>query len=442
MKKISLLNRDIPLHVWLRLVVLVGITLGGFAIFRFSSLGDILSGNNLMSLLTELRGVWWAPLFLIGLYIVFAVVSLPAVPLLLVGALFGPFYGTIYNVAGLFMGAICSYLVAGLLGREFIVRVTGERLRRAEHVFQRHGFWPLVQTRFLPIPFTIVNFGTALAGVRPMLFITSAITGLIPSTLIHTYFMAALIESTGRQRAILLAGYAAAFLIFNLIISVFWLKRESYRKIVTFDWLRVLLKPLIRRLDNRLRRKYRIFEFSDNPRCMFRVHVALADRPLILRDDIIPVGTRVLELHFWNEHILPVAEDGADAARAIKVFKMFRDSFKELAPHLHRDPRMADVQAVGGLIPVFFEEDNYPAEKMFARLGLHVVPFEKNLGFWGHLGKQIHSWMMAWAFNPSVLKNRKLSQIRWADCWFSVDDCMRIHAKKTKQRKSNIAHGI
>ncbi len=89
-----------------------------------------------------------------------------------------------------------AFFVARVLGREFIVQLAGKRLRRAERVFERRGFWTLVQARFVPFPFPVVSYGAAFAGVKASrFFITSAI-GLLPATVMHTYFMARIYHLT------------------------------------------------------------------------------------------------------------------------------------------------------------------------------------------------------------------------------------------------------
>ena len=231
-------KRRIPNNVWLRVSLFIALLLVGIALVRFTPIGEVLTEERVLSLIETLRGTWWAPLLLIGLFVVVSILGLPPVPLLVGGAAFGAFYGSIYNMVGLLLGASLAYWVAKLLGRDFVVRVTGQRFRRAESIFERHGFWPLVQTRFMPLPFAAVNFGAALAGVRPMFFLVATTVGLIPSTLIHTYFIAEAITTQGRERAFTLALYAGAFVLFNVLLSTLWLRertqrRKRYRELVT-----------------------------------------------------------------------------------------------------------------------------------------------------------------------------------------------------------------
>jgi len=217
----------VPFTASLRLALFVALILAGIALVRFTPLGDVLSEDYIRSLIHELRGLWWAPLVLIGLYMTLGILGLPPGPLMLGGAAFGAFYGTIYNTLGLFSGAALGFMVAKLLGRDFILHVAGKKLQRFEDLSERRGFWPLVQTRFLPIPFMVVNFGAALAGVRPTRFLTASALGLLPSTLIHTYFIAKLLETQGTERLITLVLYGSAFVVFNLLITALWVRKPS-----------------------------------------------------------------------------------------------------------------------------------------------------------------------------------------------------------------------
>jgi len=215
----------------------IGLLLVGIALVRFTPIGEALTEERVLSLIETMRGTWWAPFLLIGLIALVSTLGLPPIPLLVGGAAFGAFHGSIYNMVGLLLGASLAYGLANLLGRDFVVRVTGDRLRRAESIFARHGFWPLVQTRFMPLPFSVVNFGAALAGVRPVFFLVASAVGLIPSTFLHTYFMAQALTTQGNERAYTLALYLGVFVLFNLLLSGLWLRervqrRKRYRELV------------------------------------------------------------------------------------------------------------------------------------------------------------------------------------------------------------------
>jgi uncharacterized membrane protein YdjX (TVP38/TMEM64 family) len=227
----------VPRGVWLRALLLVVALAAGFVVLRWSPVAELVSEEQLLDLIATIRGLWWAPPVLILLYAVFTCFAVPVVPLIVAGAAFGPLYGFLYNMTGIFIGAAVSYYLALALGREFVSLVAGRRLQRAERVLRRHGFWPLVQARFLPIPSTAVNFGAALAGVPPGMFLAAAFVGLLPSTLIHSFFIAKMIETTGRDRLAYGIGYGLAFVFFNLLIGIPWLvnqrrRRRRYRELM------------------------------------------------------------------------------------------------------------------------------------------------------------------------------------------------------------------
>lgn len=219
-----------PRSAWLRFALWAALTIVALVLLRTTPLGELLSEERLTSFFDEVRSTPWAPWALIGLYLLLAPLGLPMSPLIAGGAVFGGLPGTVYSTTGLFLGALASYLVAKLLGRELVVRLVGRGLRRVERRFERDGFWPLVQTRFLPIPYSLVNFGAALAGVRLPLFLSSAAVGLLGSTLVHTCFIAALISSHGRQRVAAGAAYLATLVAMNVVLSLPSLKRLAARR--------------------------------------------------------------------------------------------------------------------------------------------------------------------------------------------------------------------
>ncbi|MCP4661111.1 MAG: TVP38/TMEM64 family protein [bacterium] len=213
--------------------------MAGFVLIRWTPVADYLTEEYIVATLGRLRLAWWSPLLLIALYAVVSPMGLPVSPLLLGGgAVFGFVSGSLYNMIGLLVGATLSYFVAKLLGRDFIVHIAGRRLQRVERLFQRHGFWPLVQTRFLPIPFSVVNYGAALAGITPPRFLLATAVGLIPATVMHTYFVSKLFEPglPNPERGIVLLQYLAAMAIFNALISLpsireWWRRRKRHREV-------------------------------------------------------------------------------------------------------------------------------------------------------------------------------------------------------------------
>jgi len=214
----------------IRAIVLVLIVAAGFTLLRWTPVGDYVTEERIVGLLTEIRQIWWAPVALLALYAALAPLGMTMLPLMVAGSIFGPWLGSFYNTLGVLVGALVSFWLARALGRDFVLQITGDRFRRAERFTDRHGFWPLVQTRFLPLPFAVVNFGAALAGVSPGLFAASAVVGIVPSTVLHTFFISSIMFAHGSERAGYGLGYAASFVAFNLLIGIPWIRGQRRRR--------------------------------------------------------------------------------------------------------------------------------------------------------------------------------------------------------------------
>lgn len=224
----------------LRLVVLAALLATGFVLLRFTPVGEYFQRERIIALLEELRHRPWTPAALVAVFGVTTPMGFPASPMVVAGGMvFGPLLGTAYNVLGLLAGAMITFWIGRGLGRDAVLHLAGPRLKRAEAVFHKRGFWPLVQVRFLPIPFPIVSYAAALAGVSQFRFFLTTLLGLIPATAVHTYFAPRLILETmdGEEPVGLLVGYLLSLVFLNVVVV--WpqvreglRRRRRYRELV------------------------------------------------------------------------------------------------------------------------------------------------------------------------------------------------------------------
>jgi uncharacterized membrane protein YdjX (TVP38/TMEM64 family) len=204
----------------IRFAILVLLLAGGFAAVRWTPLGQYLTAEKLQALLGDLRGAWWSPLALIGICTVFGALGVPATPFLLAGAaIFGPVWGTVWNWVAITFASALGYLLARGLGREFVERIGGSKIKRAEMILHRRGFMPLIAIRFVPIPFSLVNAAAAVVGVRFGKFLLASAVGYLPPIAIITYFTSALMKAASGHRAATAREFAivsttAALLVF------------------------------------------------------------------------------------------------------------------------------------------------------------------------------------------------------------------------------------
>ncbi len=204
---------------------------------RYTSLGEWMDEERIRAALVDIRGIWWTPLVLLALYAIIAPTGISMFPLTIAGAAFGPLPGSALNTIGIVIGAATSFAVARALGRDFVVRITGDRFRKAEQIVNRQGIWPLIQVRFMPIPYPVVNFAAALSGVPAKRFMVASVIGLVPATLIHSYFIARLIYADGQERVTQGLIYGTVLVLINSLIGLAWLRtnlkrRARYRQLV------------------------------------------------------------------------------------------------------------------------------------------------------------------------------------------------------------------
>ena len=210
------------------LAVLLG---GGFVLFRFTRLAELLSLDHLIASLQTLRGTWWTAPALIALFAVFASLGAPASIFIITGgAVFGTFWGWIYNLLGALLASAASHWLARSLGRDLIAHTLGEeRVKRIEGIIDTHGFWTMVRVRFVPIPFVAVNFGAALAGMPLGRFLAATAIGLTPSLFAMTYFVSALVGAAEGDRSHLVWQLALVMFLFLALSFIPTLLRRRSR---------------------------------------------------------------------------------------------------------------------------------------------------------------------------------------------------------------------
>lgn len=191
----------IPLRLVLRFLVFVLILGLGVLVLQLPQVRERLELETLEATLEELRGdPLLPPLLVVGTALLTAVGFPASVPVLASGAVFGTLYGFVLAYLGTFGGALLSFLLAHTLARELVTRLLGARLRPLEALLERHGFWTLFRMRYVPVPFALTNYSAALAGLPFSTYALSTAAGLVPVTLIYTYFASSLVSVASHDR--------------------------------------------------------------------------------------------------------------------------------------------------------------------------------------------------------------------------------------------------
>jgi hypothetical protein len=100
-------------------------------------------------------------------------------------------------------------------------------------------------------------------------------------------------------------------------------------------------------LDRWLQHSLGVHEYTTDSRCLFRIQRARARANVALSDGTrIRAGEPLLNLHFWNEHVPAMGDQGATVAWARQVSRAIAISLNGLAEHLSARPDLGDIVAL------------------------------------------------------------------------------------------------
>lgn len=216
-------------RVWIAVGFLAAV-LALAAAWQWTDLGQQLDIDTITSWAVRLRGDPLAPLVVFGAYLAGSLVAFP-VTILVVATVFtfGPLGGTIYSLLGLLFGAMFTYCLGYLLGRNTVRRLAGRRLNRVSRRLASRGLMATFTVRMVPMaPFTVINLvaGASHIGFRD--FVLGTFLGTVPGVLAITVFEnrleAAIREPGPGSLAVLVAVLAA--IVMGFVLARRWLLRD------------------------------------------------------------------------------------------------------------------------------------------------------------------------------------------------------------------------
>ena len=130
-----------------------------------------------------------APLIFIGLYGLATVLFLPGAVLTLAGgALFGPLWGTLYNLIGATLGASLAFLIARHLAGDWVQARAKGLIGRLIQGVEAEGWRFVAFTRLVPLfPFNLLNYALGLTRIRLLPYLLATLVFMLPGALAYTY---------------------------------------------------------------------------------------------------------------------------------------------------------------------------------------------------------------------------------------------------------------
>lgn len=131
----------------------------------------------------------WAPLLFMLVYALAAVLFLPGSVLTLAGgALFGPLYGTLYNLTGATIGAGLAFLISRYLASEWVEKKSSGRLKQLIDGVGSEGWRFVAFTRLVPLfPFNLLNYALGLTPIRFTHYLLATFICMSPAAFAYTY---------------------------------------------------------------------------------------------------------------------------------------------------------------------------------------------------------------------------------------------------------------
>lgn len=181
-------------------IALLIVFVGGFVSFFAFDLHTYVTFDTLKQnrewLLAQVAGYGVVTaLAFVAAYAAVVAFSVPAAAVVSItgGFLFGPWFGTLWNVTGATIGAILLFLAARGVFADILHERAGPWLHKIEAGFKENAFSYLLFLRLVPVfPFFAVNLAPAFLGVRLGTFAATTFVGIIPGVFVYSLFGAGL----------------------------------------------------------------------------------------------------------------------------------------------------------------------------------------------------------------------------------------------------------
>ena len=196
----------------------------------------------------------------------------------------------------------------------------------------------------------------------------------------------------------------------------------------------MILDKLVRKIDALLRDFYDIFDYCHDEDCLLRMSITQSKRDITLSDGThISRGEKIVELHFWNEHMPQMPKSGPDMAWASAFRRKITCSLKELSDYIEAEPGLRDISAFFGDPPFSGQESMAPLLELVKRWGFDVVKKEATEGLWARFvafWEKVYTLMLVWVYNPGSLKSKNPWKRNRDELWISRNILISKYADK------------
>jgi hypothetical protein len=153
-----------------------------------------------------------------------------------------------------------------------------------------------------------------------------------------------------------------------------------------------------------------VFEYCHQPDCILRAQLSRLSSDVLLSDGTFGrAGDRVIDLHFWNEHIPVKPVAGYSLAWGCRFNRSLGKSLRGLAQFLMSKPQLSDINIIRAITNL----DSL--HRIAARHGFTAIRDPVNPSLWEHVhrfGQNILYWLLTLACHSGRARPGKFSRTR------------------------------
>lgn len=219
---------------WGKLLLIAMVIAGLSALWRFTPLAELVTGERIIGWAEDFASKPWAPFVVLLAYTPACVVMFPR-PLITLFAVvaFGPWLGFTYALSGILIAAVATYFAGCLLDRSTVRRLAGNKLDRVMDVMRQRGLLAVIALRLVPLaPFAIEGLVAGAIRIKLWQFTLGTGIGMLPGLLAATVFgeqLEAALRDPGQINYWVVAGVAIVFIVVTLAVR-YWLKKQIRKK--------------------------------------------------------------------------------------------------------------------------------------------------------------------------------------------------------------------
>lgn len=162
-------------------VLFLVIVIGGALALRDYT--EVFKADKIQGFLEASRSSSWALITVCMVYVVGGFVLFPVTLLsLITAAVFGSLLGPLYGLCGALTSASVMFGLGRFAGMKGVRRLTGDRVKKIDHHFQKTGVVGVAVLRLIPIaPFSLVNLAAGISSVTFFDFLIGSLLGFLPA---------------------------------------------------------------------------------------------------------------------------------------------------------------------------------------------------------------------------------------------------------------------